>query len=39
MKLLNQNWNDDEKYSPETYIEVHVRSDETIKKYNLSFYS
>ena len=39
MKLLNQNWNDDEKYGPEPYIEVPVWSDETIKKYNLSFYS
>lgn len=38
-KLLNQNWNDDGKYGPERYIEVHVWSDETIKKYNLKFYS
>ena len=36
---LPQNWNDDGKYGPERYIEVHVWSDETIKKYNLKFYS
>ena len=30
---LPQNWNDDGKYGPERYIEVHVWSDETIKKY------
>lgn len=30
---LPQNWNDDGKYGPERYIEVHVWSDETIRKY------
>lgn len=30
---LPQDWNDDGKYGPERYIEVHVWSDETIKKY------
>ncbi|MGN0425240.1 MAG: hypothetical protein ACI4FY_07980 [Acetatifactor sp.] len=30
---LPQNWNDEGKYGPERYIEVHVWSDETIKKY------
>lgn len=30
---LPQNWNDDGKYGPERYIEVHVWSDETILKY------
>ena len=28
-----QDWNDDGKYGPERYIEAHVWSDETIKKY------
>ena len=31
---LPQEWNDDGKYGPERYIEVHVWSDETIKKYS-----
>lgn len=30
---LPQQWNDDGKYGPERYIEAHVWSDETIKKY------
>ncbi len=30
---LPQEWNDDGKYGPERYIEVHIWSDETIKKY------
>lgn len=30
---LPQEWNNDGKYGPERYIEVHVWSDETIKKY------
>lgn len=30
-----QDWNDDGAYGPERYIEVHVWSDETIKKYFL----
>lgn len=30
---LPQDWNDDGKYGPERYIEVHVWSDETVKKY------
>lgn len=30
---LPQDWNDDGKYGPERYIEVHVWSDETINKY------
>lgn len=30
---LPQDWNDDGKYGPERYIEVHVWSDETICKY------
>ncbi|MDE5802256.1 MAG: hypothetical protein K2I22_04980 [Lachnospiraceae bacterium] len=30
---LPQDWNDDGKYGPERYIEVHVWSDETIKRY------
>lgn len=30
---LPQNWNDDGKYGPERYVEVHVWSDETINKY------
>ena len=30
---LPQNWNDDGKYGPERYVEVHVWSDETIKRY------
>lgn len=30
---LPQDWNDDGKFGPERYIEVHVWSDETIKKY------
>ena len=28
-----QDWNDDGKYGPERYIEVHVWSDETINRY------
>lgn len=30
---LPQDWNDDGKYGPERYVEVHVWSDETIRKY------
>lgn len=30
---LPQEWNDDGRYGPERYIEVHIWSDETIKKY------
>lgn len=30
---LPQNWNNDGKYGPERYIEVHIWSDETIKNY------
>lgn len=30
---LPQNWNNEGKYGPERYIEVHVWSDETIRKY------
>ena len=30
---LLQEWNDDGKYGPERYVEVHIWSDETIKKY------
>lgn len=30
---LPQDWNDDGKYGPERYIEAHIWSDETIKKY------
>lgn len=30
---LPQDWNDDGKYGPERYIEVHVWSDEPIKRY------
>ena len=30
---LPQDWNDDGKYGPERYIEVHVWSDETIDQY------
>ena len=30
---LPQDWNDDGKFGPERYIEVHIWSDETIKKY------
>jgi len=30
---LPQDWNDDGKYGPERYIEVHIWSDETINKY------
>lgn len=30
---LPQDWNDDGAHGPERYIEVHVWSDETIKKY------
>lgn len=30
---LPQNWNDDGKYGPERYIEAHIWSDETIKRY------
>lgn len=30
---LPQDWNDDGKYGPERYIEVHIWSDETVKKY------
>lgn len=30
---LPQDWNDDGKYGPERYIEVHVWSDETVGKY------
>lgn len=30
---LPQNWNDDGKFGPERYIEVHIWSDETISKY------
>lgn len=30
---LPQNWNDEGKYGPERYIEVHVWNDETIRKY------
>ncbi len=30
---LPQDWNDDGKYGPERYIEVHVWSDEVIKSY------
>lgn len=30
---LPQDWNNDEKYGPERYIEVHIWSDETINKY------
>lgn len=30
---LPQNWNDDGKYGPERYIEVHIWSDKTISKY------
>ena len=30
---LPQDWNDDGAYGPERYIEVHVWSDETIRKY------
>ncbi len=30
---LPQDWNDDGKFGPERYIEVHVWSDKTIKKY------
>lgn len=32
---LPQDWNDDGKYGPERYIEVHVWSDETIRNYRL----
>ncbi|MDE7425438.1 MAG: hypothetical protein K2N51_17405, partial [Lachnospiraceae bacterium] len=32
---LPQEWNDDGKYGPERYIEVHIWSDNTIKKYML----
>lgn len=30
---LPQDWNDDGKYGPERYVEVHVWSDKAIKKY------
>ncbi len=30
---LPQNWNDDGRFGPERYIEVHVWSDKTIEKY------
>ncbi len=30
---LPQNWNNDGKYGPERYIEAHIWSDETIRKY------
>lgn len=30
---LPQDWNDDGRFGPERYIEVHIWSDETIKKY------
>ena len=30
---LPQDWNDDGKYGPERYIEVHVWSDETVGRY------
>lgn len=30
---LPQNWNDDGKHGPERYIEAHIWSDETIKRY------
>lgn len=30
---LPQDWNDDGKYGPERYIEVHIWSDETISRY------
>ncbi|HKM32142.1 MAG TPA: hypothetical protein VJX95_01090 [Oscillospiraceae bacterium] len=30
---LPQNWNDDGKYGPERYIEVHIWSDDTINMY------
>lgn len=30
---LPQDWNDDGKFGPERYIEVHVWSDETIRRY------
>lgn len=30
---LPQDWNDDGKYGPERYVEVHIWSDETIKNY------
>jgi hypothetical protein len=30
---LPQKWNDDGAHGPERYIEVHVWSDETVKKY------
>ncbi len=32
---LPQDWNDDGKYGPERYVEVHVWSDETIGKYRM----
>ncbi|MBD5478697.1 MAG: hypothetical protein HDR11_00925 [Lachnospiraceae bacterium] len=34
---LPQDWNDDGKYGPERYIEVHVWSDETIKRYGYKY--
>ncbi|MDE7224661.1 MAG: hypothetical protein K2O34_12900 [Acetatifactor sp.] len=34
---LPQDWNDDGKYGPERYIEVHVWSDETICKYKTKY--
>ena len=30
---LPQDWNDDGKFGPESYVEVHVWSDETVGKY------
>ncbi len=30
---LPQDWNNDGKYGPERYVEVHIWSDETVKKY------
>ena len=30
---LPQDWNHDRKYGPERYIEVHIWSDETVKRY------
>lgn len=30
---LPQNWNDDGRFGPERYVEAHIWSDETIKKY------